>query len=45
MKIKVIISEHHFEIEEEIYKLYQKLLTKYPDLELNISLDTQANTD
>jgi len=45
MKIKVIISEHHLEIEEEIYKLYQKLLTKYSDLELNISLDTQANTD
>lgn len=42
MKIEVVVSEHHDEIEEEIYSLYQKLLQKYPDLELHISLDTKT---
>ena len=42
MKILVLMSERDWDIEEELYDAYGKLLDKFPDknIEFNLYLDT-----
>ena len=45
MKIKIIMSKPDWYIEEKFYELYQKLLSMYSELELNIIHDSQFKED